>query len=99
MRNWPGLRFAFAALLAVICVGLATPSQAQGSVRLTVAKGGWFIGGSAGSGTLSLGGRSYPFNVGGLSAGLVFGGSVTDFRGTVQNIRRPQDINGVYTSI
>ena len=99
MQNWRGLRFAFAAMLAIAGVSLATPSQAQGSIQLTVAKGGWFIGGSAGSGTLSLGGRAYPVSIGGLSAGLVFGGSVTDFRGTVQNIRRPTDINGVYTAI
>src|SRR5215472_3281345 len=34
------------------------------------------------------------FNV--IKAGFVFGGSATDFVGTVSNIRRPSDVNGVY---
>jgi len=92
-------RFAFVALLALIGASLATPSQAQGTIRLEILKGGWIVGASAGSGTLTLGGRSYPLSVGGLSAGLVFGGSATDFRGTVSGVRSPGDINGVYTAI
>ena len=59
----------------------------------------WFIGASAGQGTLTFGGRNYPIAIGGLSAGLVFGGSVTDFRGTVTGIRTAGDIEGVYTAI
>jgi hypothetical protein len=92
-------RFAFVALLALIGASLATPSQAQGTIQLSVLKGGWVIGASAGSGTLNLGGRSYPLSVGGLSAGLVFGGSATDFRGTVTGLRSASDINGIYTAI
>lgn len=99
MRNLSGFRFAFIAFLALIGASLATPSHAQGTIHIKVLKGGWVIGASAGSGTLNLGGRSYPLSVGGLSAGLVFGGSATDFRGTVGNIRSPGDINGIYTAI
>jgi hypothetical protein len=92
-------RFALVALLALIGASIATPSQAQGTIQLSILKGGWVIGASAGSGTLNLGGRSYPISIGGLSAGLVFGGSATDFRGTVSNIRAPQDIEGLYSAI
>ena len=92
-------RFAFVALLALIGASLATPSQAQGSIQFSIAKGGWVIGASAGSGTLTLGGQSYPIAIGGLSAGLVFGGSVTDFRGSVTGLHSPADINGIYTAI
>ncbi|MGE3146801.1 MAG: hypothetical protein AB7K35_14580 [Pseudorhodoplanes sp.] len=99
MRFSRGLRFAIVALFALVGASLATPADAQGSIRITVAKGGWVIGGSLGSGTLRLGGRSYPLNVGGLSAGLVFGGSVTEFTGSVSNIRVPSDINGVYGAV
>jgi hypothetical protein len=31
-----------------------------------------------------------------LSVGFLFGGSATDFRGTVSNIRSPYDVTGVY---
>jgi hypothetical protein len=61
-----------------------------------VLKGGWFIGASGGSGTLFFPGRSYPLSIGGLSAGLVFGGSETYFQGTVSNIRSPYDVTGIY---
>src|SRR5262245_49289148 len=98
MRKF-GFRFVFIALLALIGASVATPSHAQGTVSIRILKGGWVIGASAGSGTLNLGGRSYPLSIGGLSAGLVFGGSATDFRGTVSNIRSPGDINGIYTAI
>jgi hypothetical protein len=33
-----------------------------------------------------------------VKAGVVIGGSQTDFRGTVDNIRRPQDVEGVYAA-
>ena len=59
-------------------------------------KGGWFIGASGGSGTLFFHGRSYPLSIGGLSVGLVFGGSETYFRGTVTNIRSRHDVTGIY---
>jgi hypothetical protein len=99
MRKLFALRFVFIALLALVGASIATPSHAQGRIQFSIAKGGWFIGASAGQGTLTFGGRNYPIAIGGLSAGLVFGGSVTDFRGTVTGIRTAGDIQGVYTAI
>ena len=101
MRFLRGFQFALIALLALVGASLASPSQAQaqGTIQMSILKGGWFVGGSAGSGTLRFHGRSYPFNIGGLSAGLVFGGSVTDFVGDVRGLRTPGDINGVYSAI
>ena len=87
MKKLFAFRFVFIALLALVGASIATPSHAQGNIQFSIAKGGWIIGASAGQGTLTLGGRSYPISIGGLSAGLVFGGSVTDFRGTVTGIR------------
>lgn len=91
-------------ILVAFCVfGLAvlsTPSFAQvGQVRINIVKGGWFIGAQAGNGTLTFGGKSYPLAVGGLSAGLVFGGSATDFVGTASNLKRAADIRGVYSAV
>ena len=96
MRPVSAIRAALIALAALI-FSLTSPASADsGSIAFTVLKGGWFIGGSIGSGTLFFRGRSYPISIGGLSAGLVFGGSETRFRGTVTNIRGPSDVAGVY---
>jgi hypothetical protein len=65
---------------------------------LTIFKGGWIIGGSAGHGTLTFRGKSYPLSVGGLDYGLVFGGSKTVLRGQVKNISKPSDVAGVYAA-
>jgi lipid-binding SYLF domain-containing protein len=83
--------------LTVTGFGLTTAAYADsGSIRFNVIKAGFVIGGSAGSGTLVFHGRRYPLSIGGVSYGFTFGGSATDFVGTVTNIRRPSDVSGVY---
>ncbi len=91
------IRVALIALTALFGVGLPLAAYADsGSIRFTVIKAGWFIGGSGGSGTLSFQGRNYPISIGGLSAGFVFGASETRFSGTVSNINSASDVAGVY---
>ncbi|MDX2157869.1 MAG: hypothetical protein SFW09_15325 [Hyphomicrobiaceae bacterium] len=87
-----------AALLVLIALaGTSTASRADsGTVRLTIYKAGWIIGGSGGGGTLYFHGRRYGLSTGGLDYGLVFGGSKTVLHGRVHNIWRPSDIEGVY---
>ena len=94
--NWlrNGL-LAFAVLLACASQNAHADS---GGVTLTIYKGGWIIGGSAGGGTLMFRGRSYPLAVGGIDYGLVFGGSKTILTGRVRNIQRPSDVAGVYAA-
>jgi hypothetical protein len=89
-----------AALIAfTVCgVGLASAYADGGGIRFNVIKAGFVIGGSAGGGTLIFHGRRYPLAVGGVSYGFTFGGSATDFVGTVSNIRTPYDVNGVYAA-
>jgi len=90
-------RSAFAAALAIAVIGVSSAaSAASGTVRLTVVKGGWFIGASGGNGVLTFRGRHYPLSIGGLSAGLVFGAAQTSLVGRVSHIRRPSDVAGVY---
>jgi hypothetical protein len=86
------------ALVAVAAMfgSLAAAQADSGSIRITIVKAGFVVGGSAGSGVLTFHGRNYPLSIGGLSYGFTFGASETRFRGTVTNIRRPSDINGVY---
>lgn len=88
---------------AVIFAGLfsvpLSPAKADdGRIQFTVIKAGFVIGGSGGSGALSFKGRRYRLSLGGLSYGFTFGASQTEFRGTVSNIRRPQDVEGVYAA-
>jgi len=90
-----GIRAALIAL--TVTTGFATAAYADsGRIRFNVIKAGFVFGGSAGRGTLACHGRYYPLAIGGVSWGFTFGASATDFVGTVSNIRRPSDVNGVY---
>jgi hypothetical protein len=96
MRSF-GIRTILVALAAMAGASLSSAAQADsGTIRISVLKGGWFIGASGGSGTLTFHGRRYPLSIGGLSAGLVFGAAETYLAGTVTNIRSPSDVAGVY---
>jgi hypothetical protein len=91
LRKW------IVALAVILGAGLSTAAHADsGTIRFSVLKGGWIIGASGGSGTLTFRGRRYPLSIGGLSAGLTFGAAKTEFTGTVSNINRASDVAGVY---
>jgi hypothetical protein len=91
------LRTALIALMAVVGASVSSLAHAdEGVIRISVLKGGWFIGASGGRGTLTFHGRQYPLSIGGVSAGLVFGASQTYLSGRVSNIFRPSDVAGVY---
>jgi hypothetical protein len=80
-------------------VGTTGGSRADnGSMTLTIYKGGWIIGASGGGGTLYFQGRRYGVTVGGLDYGLVFGGSKSVLHGIVRNIYQPSDVEGVYAA-
>ena len=90
-------RAALMAILAVAAAGVSSVARADsGTIRISVLKGGWFVGASGGSGTLFFHGRRYPLSIGGLDAGLVFGASHTYLSGRVSNIFGPSDVAGVY---
>jgi lipid-binding SYLF domain-containing protein len=89
--------FALLALVAAFAIGPAAADT--GEVRLKFFKAGWFVGAQGGSGILSFKGQIHALHIGGISAGLTFGGSVTDLVGTARNLRTASDIEGVYTAI
>jgi hypothetical protein len=92
-----GLRAGLIALTAIAGASLSSSAYADsGTIRLSVIKGGWVIGGNAGGGELIFHGKRYPISVGGIDFGLVFGGSQTYLSGRVRNIRSPSDVEGVY---
>ena len=95
MQVLSGLRAGLLAIVALVgAMSVATADD--GTISIRIFKAGFVVGGSAGSGVLTFQGRSYPLSIGGLSYGFTFGASETHFHGTVSNIRRPSDINGVY---
>src|ERR1700686_2636669 len=98
LRLSSGFRAALIALaLAFAGGGLSPAAYADGgTISFQVLKGGWVIGASGGSGTLTFHEHRYPISIGGLSAGFVFGASKTYFHGSVSNIRSPSDVAGIY---
>ena len=84
-------------VMAVAAVSVSSAARADsGTIRISVLKGGWFLGASGGSGTLFFHGHRYPLSIGGIDAGLVFGASHTYLSGRVSNIFSPSDVAGVY---
>ena len=97
MRISHALRAGLIALTAMLGASFASTAYADsGSISFRILKAGFVVGGSGGSGTLTFHGKSYPISIGGLSYGFTFGASETRFHGTVSNIRRPSDVEGVY---
>ena len=97
MRISSGLRAGLVALTAIVGASFSSAAYADsGSVSIRIVKAGFVVGGSAGSGVLNFHGKRYPLSIGGLSYGFTFGASETRFHGTVSNIRRASDVEGVY---
>jgi hypothetical protein len=92
-----GFRAALMVLIAVAAASVSSVARADsGTIRISVLKGGWFLGASGGSGTLFFHGHRYPLSIGGIDAGLVFGASQSYLSGRVSHIFRPSDVAGVY---
>jgi hypothetical protein len=89
------LRTTLLALVALLAAAL--PARAEdGQINIQFFKAGWVVGGSYGKGVMTFRGEQYLLEVGGLSYGFTFGGSQTSLAGRVRNIRRAEDVNGVY---
>jgi len=96
------MRLPSVARAALFVLALLTGASAaradEAAVTLVIFKGGWVFGGSIGSGVMTFHGQTYGLSAGGLDYGLVFGGSQTTLQGRVRNIKRPEDIAGVYAA-
>jgi len=97
------MRKFLAALSAAVALFLASPmvSSAQapdGVIELSGGSVAAGIGYSWGSGTLIFQGQRYPLKVSGLSLASV---GITEYTaaGSVEGLRSPQSINGVFTSV
>lgn len=101
MRLFNRFRSGFIALIAIAGASLAASSALadSGSISINIVKGGFFIGASAGSGTLTFHGRHYPLDIGGISGGLVIGAAKASLYGSVSHISRASDVAGVYAAV
>ncbi len=97
-RRW----FTRGVVLALLLSGLSLSASAQnaplrpsGSVNIHQVQIAFIGSGTTGGGTLYFRGRAYPFKLGGLGIGGI-GISTIDAVGTVYNLYRLEDFNGVY---
>jgi lipid-binding SYLF domain-containing protein len=92
--------FIAAAATAVLAVctllSASLASAADGTIKFTLYKAGFVVGGSGGNGTLTFQGKDYPLVVGGVSIGATIGLSKAELVGEVYNIKSPADIEGVF---
>ena len=90
---------AFATVITLFVMGLQSAYADSGRITLKVYKAGFILGASGGEGSLSFNGRTYRLGVGGISYGLVFGGSKTVLQGKVSHIQSASDVEGVYGAV
>jgi hypothetical protein len=81
--------------LAVNVVAQEPPSKPSGTLTIHQYQVAFIGSGSGGGGTLRFRGRNYPFKLGGLGIGGI-GVSRLDATGTVYNLDRVEDFEGVY---
>ncbi len=96
IARWPAL-IAIGAACALLAFAPAAVA-ANGTIQLEIYKAGFIVGGSGGKGTLTLAGKTYPLEIGGVSLGATIGFSKAELIGEVLNIKAPSDIEGVFTA-
>ena len=82
-------------LLSASVVAQEAPPKPSGTVTISQVQVAFIGSGSEGGGTLHFQGRNYPFKLGGLGIGGI-GVSHLDATGTVYDLRRVEDFEGVY---
>ena len=88
---------AMAAASALLAFAPAAHAK-NATIELEIYKAGFIVGGSGGSGTLKLDGKSYPLSIGGVSLGATIGFSKAQLIGTVRNINKASDIEGTFSA-
>lgn len=106
---WAGLRYLGQALKAVfpllaflllapMAQAASPPLHRSGTVTIDQGQAGYIVTAGFGGGVLRMGGRSYPFKIGGLGLGGV-GVSSVKASGIVYNLRAPRYFAGRYVSL
>ncbi len=92
-------------LLAAIALALGTilastsaqadDPQPSGTITISQTQVALLVSGTVGGGTLSFGGKNYPFSIGGLGVGGI-GVSTLEASGQVYDLKSVNDFPGVY---
>ena len=73
-----------------------TPMKPSGTVTIDQTQFGLIIGGNVGGGDLTYGGKTYKFQIGGMSLGANIGVSQLSASGEVYNLKNIEDFPGNY---
>lgn len=101
MRNF-GISKTLMLLCAALMLSLAPVQDATAQtarISMKIAKAGFVLGVSTGSGTLHFQGQTYRLSIGGMRAGLIVGASNARMRGEVYNLHKLRHIEGTYGAI
>ena len=98
-RTFIGMAATLIVAAATLLFAAPASAAADGNIAFTLYKAGFVVGGSGGTGTLKVKGKSYPINIGGASLGATIGVSKAELIGEVHNLKQPGDIEGVYTAV
>ncbi len=89
----------FCAVLALSMAPLKQADAQSARISMKIAKAGFVLGVSTGSGTLHYQGRTYGLSIGGLRAGLIVGASNARMSGEVYNLHKLRYIEGTYGAV
>ena len=92
-------RFGAALATTVMLVGMGFSSAAQAetcAVSFTMVNSGYGMGTQSGRGVMRCKGRRYPFQISGMSQGIMAGASETRFNGRATFQGNPRSMEGVY---
>jgi len=86
-------------LFAASGLALADDKKPVGTVTLEEKQMGFFLGGSAGEGVLTVDGKQHRFKIQGLSAGFNVGASKMSASGEVFDMKNIDQFPGTYTKL
>lgn len=89
----------FCAVLALSFAPMPDANAQTARISMKIAKAGFVLGVSTGSGTLDFKGQRYGLSIGGMRAGLIVGASNARMRGEVYNLHKLRHIEGTYGAI
>jgi hypothetical protein len=96
-KKWYGKWLVALGALALFSVAMAAEKAPSGTVKLTSKSVAVGIGVTWGDGTLTMGGKTYPFSVEGLSV-VDLGVSEVTTSGEVFDLKNAADLSGTYAA-
>jgi hypothetical protein len=97
MSHTSRFRAALAATVMLVGMGFSSAAQAETcAVSFTMVKSGYGMGTQSGRGVMRCKGRRYPFQISGMSQGIMAGESETRYNGKATFPGNPRSVEGLY---